>query len=122
MISLIWFILSLCNVCNFSWWPVLIEGILFCLIFIIQGHDVVQKALGFYILGTTVFAGLKLFCGLTLSPWWILLSGIWFVGAVVVPGGFSLTYLLFKHLNVIIFSKSLLMVLIIFDIMIFAIS
>lgn len=120
MVSLVWFVLSLFNICDFSWWSVFIKGIVFCLILFISSADVAQKgALGQFLLGLVIFAGLRLFCGLTISPWWMLLAGIWFILAAIIPGGFSLTYLLFNYLSVITHSKSFLIFLMIVDTIIF---
>lgn len=118
MVSIIWFILSLFDVCSFSWWPVFIEGIIlfFASGFVyVLNEDIVSGALSVFYCGAFVFAALKLFCGLTISPWWILLAWLWFVLALIVPGGLSITYLWFNHLNIITYSKWQLIFLIIVD-------
>ena len=120
MVSLVWFILSLCKVCSFSWWPVFIEGIIAFIVFIFfySGSNNLSAGFsGIFSLGVMAFAGLKLFCGLTISPWWMLIAGIWLALAMFFPGGFTLTYLWFDHLNVITYSKGQLIFLIIIDIL-----
>lgn len=120
MVSFVWFILSLCKVCSFSWWPVFIEGIIVFLAFIINysiSNNYVTGIFAVFSVGVMAFAGLKLFCGLTISPWWILLAGIWLALALFFPGGLSLTYLWFDHLNIITFSKGQFIFLIVVDIL-----
>lgn len=119
MISLVWWILSFLDVCSFSWWPVFIEGIILAIISLIR-YSISEKLFyGYFtifLLGLISFSSLKLFSGFTVSPWWILLSGIWLVIAVLLPGGLSLTYLWFDHMNVITFSKGQLIFLIVVDV------
>lgn len=119
MVSLVWRILSCLGVCSFSWWPVFIEGIVLAIISLIR-YSISEKLfygyLTIFLLGLISFSALKLFSGFTVSPWWILLSGIWLVVAVLLPGGLSLTYLWFDHMNVITFSKGQLIFLIVVDV------
>lgn len=124
MVSVIWFILSLFGVCDFNWWPVFIEGIVYTLVAALAVELQSENEFSFFryipfyfSFGVTVFAALKLFFGLTISPWWILLAGVWILLALVFPGGFTLTYLWFEHMNVITHSKVLLIILIIIDIL-----
>lgn len=119
MVSVIWFILSLFDVCSFSWWPVFIEGIILFLVFTIcytNSDDLVWGFLSVFNCGVFVFAALKLFCDLTISPWWILLAWLWFLLALIIPGGLTFTYLWFDHLNIITYSKGQLIFLIVVDI------
>ena len=120
MVTLVWFILSLFKVCSFSWWPVFIEGIIAVFVFAIGSDSdgaVLTGPASIFSMGVVAFAGLKLFCGLTISPWWMLIAGIWLFIAVFFPGGFTLTYLWFDHLNVITYSKGQLIFLIIIDVL-----
>lgn len=122
MVSIVWFILSVCNVCSFSWWPVFIESIIVgiaSLILSSNSNNYIIGILGAFDLGIMAFAAMKLFCGLTISPWWLLIAWIWFALAIIVPGGFACTYLWFDHLNIIMFSKGQLVFLIIVDVLLF---
>ena len=124
MVSLVWFILSLCYLCEFSWWPVFIEGIIVFIASTISysvsnNTNTSVGLLSVFDIGVFTFAAMKLFCGLTISPWWMLISFLILFIAILFPGGLSLTYLLFYHLNIITFSKGELIFLIVVDALIF---
>lgn len=109
MVSIIWGILSLCGVCSFSWWAVFIESIvLLCLIAIevignsvgdykvSEGHLIMTDICLLLSIDYFVYAFYRLFCGLTISPWWGLLGVFLLVLSFIIPGGcyFSLKILL----------------------------
>lgn len=99
MVSFVWWILSLFGVCAFSWWPVLIEGLVMAvavpIISVLLRDDTGIE----YLLGVcmSIFAAAKLFLGLSISGWWILAGPIWFTLASFIPGGFTITNLVFSH-------------------------
>ena len=94
MVMLVWFILSLCGVCEFTWLPVAIDLGAFVIItcfFNSEGSiDVYQNAF----IGGCIFATCKYFLSLSISGWWILATPVWFIIAFYVPGGFTITNLL----------------------------
>ena len=101
MVSFVWFILSLFDVCTFSWWPVLIEFSVYALCGCISmcfTDDPGENAMAVVeCMGSVIFAFAKLFLGLSISNWWYLPSGLWFILALIVPGGFTITNLVFSH-------------------------
>ena len=45
-----------------------------------------------------IFLGAKLFCNLSISDWWFLLSPVWLLVAFYLPGGFTLTNWIFSSI------------------------
>lgn len=111
MVTLIWFILSICNVCEFSWLAMFIEFGALSLILIINiiallAIDDTEYSLTminvyniFYALA--IFAMCTCFAGLSISPWWLFVVPIWGIIAAYIPGGFSITILIFSSTHLI---------------------
>ena len=97
MVMLVWWILSLLGVCSFTWLPVLIDlAVSVVYILCTSNGDYYKDTLGSALLGAVVFAVCKQFLALDCSGWWILLSPVWLVAAMFIPGGFTITNLLLK--------------------------
>lgn len=93
MVTIIWMILSLVGVCSFSWWPVLVESLVLLILtaVVTLGHP--GEWASFFMVtmgGFAVFAALKLFCGLSLSPLWLAAAPVWNLAALVIPGGYTI--------------------------------
>ena len=93
MVTIIWLILSLVGVCSFSWWPVLVESLVLLILtaVVTLGHP--GEWASFFMVtmgGFAVFAALKLFCGLSLSPLWLAAAPVWNLAALVIPGGYTI--------------------------------
>ena len=93
MVTIIWLILSLVGVCSFSWWPVLVEALVLLILtaVVTLGHP--GEWASFFMVtmgGFAVFAALKLFCGLSLSPLWLAAAPVWNLAALVIPGGYTI--------------------------------
>ena len=118
MVTLIWFILSLVGVCSFSWWPVLIESVLAAVICGMNGGDSKGGALlANVFLGFVPFAGYKLFCGLTLSPWWLIAAPFWNFIAIVLPGGYTLSGILLERYGLMTMPTWVLVVSVVLDVL-----
>ena len=93
MVTIIWLILSFVGVCSFSWWPVLVESLVLLILtaVVTLGHP--GEWASFFMVtmgGFAVFAALKLFCGLSLSPLWLAAAPVWNLDALVIPGGYTI--------------------------------
>ena len=93
MVTIIWLILSFVGVCSFSWWPVLVESLVLLILtaVVTLGHP--GEWASFFMVtmgGFAVFAALKLFCGLSLSPLWLAAAPVWNLAALVIPGGYTI--------------------------------
>ncbi len=101
MISVVLMILDVLKLCKFSWWIVFVESIAVLVVCFLYSEkhksDLFPNILITVSVGTLYFSCLKLFCALTISPWWILLSPILFIVAAILPGGFIGTKLLFQQ-------------------------
>lgn len=100
MVMLVWWILSLFGICEFTWLVVAIDFFLGIFLYCINGVVTESTGLltiGLGSIGCCLFAVCKFFFGLTLNGWWILLAPVWLAIAAFLPGGFTLTnYLLQK--------------------------
>lgn len=105
MVSLVCMILYLCDICGFSWWVVLIESVLALVLSYLYSQkcddDFIPNLIVTLSLGVAYFSIMKLFCGLTISAWWLLISPIYAILALFIPGGFIGTELIFKHFGLI---------------------
>ena len=104
MVMLVWWILSLFGVCEFTWLPVLIDfglGGLYMCFAGTTGESGFQSFFGEVALGFASFACGKCFYSLTISGWWMLLAPVWLMIAILVPGGFTITNILFNKFNLI---------------------
>ena len=120
MVTIVWLILSLIGVCSFSWWPVLIESLLFMLIGLAGASDGGSKfmaVIGLVMAGVFPFAAFKLFCGLNLSLWWLIAAPFWNVIAAAVPGGYTISAILLERYEFMTLPTWMLVVLIIVDIL-----
>lgn len=118
MVSLVWFILSLLGVCRFSWWPVLIESILAYIYGLIGNVDGGNNGAVIILLigsGFMPFAVYKLFCGLTLSPWWLLAAPFWNIIALAFPGGYTISGILLEKYGLMTMPTWVLVVSVILD-------
>lgn len=93
MVTIIWLILSFVGVCSFSWWTVLVESLVLLILtaVVTLGHP--GEWASFFMVtmgGFAVFAALKLFCGLSLSPLWLAAAPVWNLAALVIPGGYTI--------------------------------
>ena len=88
MVTIIWLILSLVGVCSFSWWPVLVESLVLLILtaVVTLGHP--GEWASFFMVtmgGFAVFAALKLFCGLSLSPLWLAAAPVFLGPCYLLP-------------------------------------
>ena len=99
MVMLVWWILSLFGVCEFTWLPVLADALLVGFYGTsIWGNDSTLSPLSSdAAFGIAYFAFLKHYFGLSLSTWWLLAFPIVFLVAFLFPGGFTILNLLFQH-------------------------
>jgi len=104
MVILIWFILSLFDVCKFTWLPVFIDAVLISAICSIKTEfNKKENEIFLYlqiiaIMGVAIFAFYKFFFGLTISGWWLLVSPIVGFLMLMVPGGITIiNLLLYKY-------------------------
>lgn len=121
MVTIVWLILSLIGVCSFSWWPVLIESLLFMLIGLAGASDGGSKfmaVIGLVMAGVFPFAAFKLFCGLNLSLWWLIAAPFWNVIAAAVPGGYTISAIFMERYGwMTVLPTWMLVVLILLDIL-----
>lgn len=118
MVSLVWWILSLCNVCAFSWLPIFIEGIVLVFVAAFFGkNESTTSSVQALSMGFALFAFCKCFLDLSISSWWILISPLWFALAALIPGGFTINNLLFSHFGLMNLPTWVLVVGIISDIL-----
>lgn len=104
MVSLIWLILYFFGVCGFSWWVVLIESVTTFIVALFKAQksdNDLTNIIATILLGPIYFAFMKLFCGLTISAWCIIISPIYSIIALIVPGGFIGTEFAFEHFGLI---------------------
>lgn len=100
MVSLVWFILSLLGVCQFSWIPLFIESIIAMFVWMAKNSQStntfwsLQETVIYY--GIMLFSFCKMTFNLSISSWWILVSPIWFEVALFIPGGYTITSILFN--------------------------
>lgn len=98
MVMLVWFILSLCGVCDFTWLPVFIDAILAAILLAAKEENNFGKdLLCIAAVGVASFAFYKFFFDLAISSWWILLSPIAGVVVMLFPGGYTIANYLFKN-------------------------
>ncbi|MBM6869494.1 hypothetical protein H7U37_07715 [Pseudoflavonifractor phocaeensis] len=119
MVTIVWLILSLAGVCGFSWWPVLIESILYMIVGSVSSSDGGRGGaiLGVVMAGFAPFAAYKLFCGLTLSPWWMLAAPVWNFVALVVPGGYTISGILLERYGFMTLPTWVLVVSVVLDVL-----
>lgn len=100
MVSLVWFVLSLFGVCQFSWIPLFIESIIAMFVYVTKTSQSTntfwssQESVIYF--GIMLFSFCKMTFDLSISSWWILVSPIWFEVALFIPGGFTITSILFN--------------------------
>jgi len=100
MVMLVWFILSLCGVCDFTWLPVFIDAILAAILLAAkEENNLGRDLLCIVAVGVAGFAFYKFFFDLVISSWWILVSPIATFVVMLFPGGFTITNYLFKNLG-----------------------
>ncbi len=100
MVMLIWFILSLFNVCEFTWLPVFIDALLCTFLFAASSdNNNVSSVSATMSLGIATFAFYKYFFKLAISAWWILLSPAATLVMTFFPGGHTITNILFDKFN-----------------------
>lgn len=98
MIMLVWWILSLFGVCEFTWLPVMIDCGLSTLCMVFSTDDsYAANVTALLPAGVGIFALCKHFLALDASGWWLLLSPVWLVVAFFVPGGYTITNLVLSH-------------------------
>ena len=100
MVMLVWFILSLCGVCDFTWLPVFIDAILAAILLAAkEENNLGRDLLCIVAVGVAGFAFYKFFFDLAISAWWILASPIATFVVMLFPGGFTIANYLFKNLT-----------------------
>lgn len=98
MVMLVWFILSLCGVCDFTWLPVFIDAILAAILLAAkEENNLGRDLLCIVAVGVAGFAFYKFFFDLAISAWWILASPIATFVVMLFPGGFTIANYLFKN-------------------------
>ena len=121
MITLIYWLLTLTGLLPFTWWVPFIDGIIeTCVGSLMEEKNTsVPRVIYIYIaLGIAYFSFYKLFCDLTLHPGFIFLSGLAFLVAFFVPGGFTITNYLLGHFGWITLPKWVLITGIVIDVVI----
>ena len=121
MITLIYWLLTLTGLLPFTWWVPFIDGIIeTCVGSLMEEKNTsVPRVIYIYIaLGIAYFSFYKLFCDLTLHPGFIFLSGLAFLVAFFVPGGFTITNYLLRHFGWITLPKWVLITGIVIDVLI----
>lgn len=98
MVMLVWFILSLCGVCDFTWLPVFIDAILAAILLAAkEENNLGRDLLCIVAVGVAGFAFYKFFFDLAISALWILISPIATFVVMLFPGGFTIANYLFKN-------------------------
>ena len=118
MVTIIWLILSLVGVCSFSWWPVLVESLVLLILtaVVTLGHP--GEWASFFMVtmgGFAVFAALKLFCGLSLSPLWLAAAPVWNLAALVIPGGYTIGAIILSKMGMMSLPTWIFMVALLID-------
>ena len=118
MVTIIWLILSLVGVCSFSWWPVLVEALVLLILtaVVTLGHP--GEWASFFMAttgGFAVFAALKLFCGLSLSPLWLAAAPVWNLAALVIPGGYTIGAIILSKMGMMSLPTWIFMVALLID-------
>lgn len=96
MIMLVWWILSLFGVCEFTWLAVVID-LSVSTVLSMPSIDEGPVPTPLLTMSGAIFAVCKHFLSLSISGWWILAAPVWFVLAAFIPGGFTITNLLLSH-------------------------
>lgn len=98
MVMLVWFILSLCGVCDFTRLPVFIDAILAAILLAAkEENNLGRDLLCIAAVGVASFAFYKFFFDLAISAWWILISPIATFVVMLFPGGLTIVNYLFKN-------------------------
>ena len=118
MVTIIWLILSFVGVCSFSWWPVLVESLVLLILtaVVTLGHP--GEWASFFMVtmgGFAVFAALKLFCGLSLSPLWLAAAPVWNLAALVIPGGYTIGAIIISKMGMMSLPTWIFMVALLID-------
>ena len=118
MVTIVWLILSLIGVCSFSWWPVLVESLVLLILtaVVTLGHP--GEWASFFMVtmgGFAVFAALKLFCGLSLSPLWLAAAPVWNLAALVIPGGYTIGAIVLSKMGMVSLPTWIFMVALLID-------
>lgn len=118
MVTIIWLILSFVGVCSFSWWPVLVESLVLLILtaVVTLGHP--GEWASFFMVtmgGFAVFAALKLFCGLSLSPLWLAAAPVWNLAALVIPGGYTIGAIILSKMGMMSLPTWIFMVALLID-------
>lgn len=118
MVTIIWLILSLVGVCSFSWWPVLVEALVLLILtaVVTLGHP--GEWASFFMVtmgGFAVFAALKLFCGLSLSPLWLAAAPVWNLAALVIPCGYTIGAIILSKMGMMSLPTWIFMVALLID-------
>ena len=118
MVTIIWLILSFVGVCSFSWWPVLVESLVLLILtaVVTLGHP--GEWASFFMVtmgGFAVFAALKLFCGLSLSPLWLAAAPVWNLAALVIPGGYTIGAIILSKMDMMSLPTWIFMVALLID-------
>lgn len=97
MVMLVWLVLSLCGVCEFTWLPVFIDAVIVGSILGVKEKSSHSRLiLANVSLGVALFAFYKFFFGLNVSIWWILISPIAMLIMLLFPGGITITNFILK--------------------------
>ena len=118
MVTIIWLILSFVGVCSFSWWPVLVVSLVLLILtaVVTLGHP--GEWASFFMVtmgGFAVFAALKLFCGLSLSPLWLAAAPVWNLAALVIPGGYTIGAIILSKMGMMSLPTWIFMVALLID-------
>lgn len=107
MISLVLIVLSALGIIGFNWWIPFAEGLILTVAEMANsansgnsdgfGSDLLANAA----MGITAFSCYPLFCGLQVSPWWLLAAPFIFLLAFFFPGGITIVNLVLRHFGII---------------------
>lgn len=105
MVMLVWWILSLFGVCSFGWLPVMIDAIITTIACVVMNNDSEEDKLSTDIIcivsiGVAIYAFCAQFLSLALPFWCVFISPVWFLVAFFVPGGFTITNVIFNVVGI----------------------
>lgn len=106
MVMLVWWILSLFGVCNFGWLPVMIDAIITSVAVLAysttKNDDSLESFVAVPLIGIALYSFSAQFLSLSLPFWCVFISPVWFFIACLLPGGFTITNIILKSLEIML--------------------
>lgn len=104
MVMLVWWVLSLFGICSFGWIPVMIDAIITVIVSVAimtnEDSDDLMLYIPMSIIGVAIYAFCAQFLSISLPFWCVFISPIWFIVALFLPGGFTITNILLNIIGV----------------------